>query len=467
VSKSNRGDGGRGDKMPEFRPGTWLQGNGPESDIAICTRARLARNLQGFHFSPCLPDDEARELYDFIVQRLKQSGMPEQLHLLDLDNIDDLERTVLVERHLISRELAGSKRARGVATDTEEAVAIMINEEDHLRVQVFASGLQTEAVWRRAERLDDALIQRLPMAWSEEFGFLTSCPTNTGTGLRLSVMLHLPGLVWSDEIEKATNTAQKIHLAVRGLYGEGSRALGDFYQVSNQVTLGRDETQIQSDVFLAVGRIVQWEREVRQALLRGTARSRTLDRIYRAWAPSNGPRSSAARRPWVASPPCDSASKRTCCPDSRSPTSTAPCCSPNPGTCSVSRANGSSPTNGTSAGPTCCAKCSAAAADGWFRALVTTPDPVAGPDSRSHVQKIVQPEAIWAPGTTLPTLARWQGPGIRQGSRKKKPRKRWRAGSSTGVNPIPLTSDLRTETATVTGVHPRCSIASPTAPRRS
>ncbi|MCC7065129.1 MAG: protein arginine kinase [Planctomycetes bacterium] len=282
MSKSNRGDGGRGDKMPEFRPGTWLQGNGPESDIAICTRARLARNLQGFHFSPCLPDDEARELYDFIVQRLKQSGMPEQLHLLDLDNIDDLERTVLVERHLISRELAGSTRARGVATDTEEAVAIMINEEDHLRVQVFASGLQTEAVWRRAERLDDALIQRLPMAWSEEFGFLTSCPTNTGTGLRLSVMLHLPGLVWSDEIEKATNTAQKIHLAVRGLYGEGSRALGDFYQVSNQVTLGRDETQIQSDVFLAVGRIVQWEREVRQALLRGTARSRTLDRIYRA-----------------------------------------------------------------------------------------------------------------------------------------------------------------------------------------
>jgi protein arginine kinase len=120
------------------------------------------------------------------------------------------------------------------------------------------------------------------MAWSEEFGFLTSCPTNTGTGLRLSVMLHLPGLVWSEEVERATNVAQKIHLAVRGLYGEGSRALGDFYQVSNQVTLGRDERQIQGDVFLAVGRMVQWEREVRDALLRGAARTRTLDRVHRA-----------------------------------------------------------------------------------------------------------------------------------------------------------------------------------------
>lgn len=272
----------RGDKQPEFRPGAWLQATGPECDIAICTRARLARNLQGFHFSPCQPEPEARELFDFVTSRLKQSGLPEQLQVTDLDSVDELERTVLVERHLISRELAGSKRARGVAVDLEESVAIMVNEEDHLRVQVFASGLQTAEVWQRTERLDDALMQRLPLAWSEEFGFLTSCPTNTGTGLRLSVMLHLPGLVWSEEIDKATNTAQKIHLAVRGLYGEGSRALGDFYQVSNQVTLGRDEQQIQSDVHLAVGRIVQWEREVRQALLRGAARPRTLDRIHRA-----------------------------------------------------------------------------------------------------------------------------------------------------------------------------------------
>lgn len=272
----------RGDKPPEFRPGTWLQGSGPESDIAICTRVRLARNLRGFQFSTCLAEAESRQLYDLVVARLRQGGLPEALSIVDLGPIDELERTVLVERHLISRELAASKRPTGVAVDAAESVAIMINEEDHLRLQVFAPGLQTEAAWRRAERMDDALIQRLPLAWSEEFGFLTACPTNTGTGLRLSVMLHLPGLVWSEEIDKATNTAQKIHLAVRGLYGEGSRALGDFYQVSNQVTLGRDENQIQNDVLLAVGRIVQWEREVRGALLRGSARVRTLDRVQRA-----------------------------------------------------------------------------------------------------------------------------------------------------------------------------------------
>lgn len=274
--------GRRGDKPPEFRPGAWLLGTGPEHDIAICTRARLARNLQGFRFSPCLDEAEARDLYGTIVSRLQKPGLPDALAIVDLESIDELERSVLVERHLISRELAAKSRASGVAVDPDESVAVMINEEDHLRVQVFAPGLQTEEVWRRTERLDNALIQRLPMAWSEEFGFLTSCPTNTGTGLRLSVMLHLPGLVWSEEIDKATNVAQKIHLAVRGLYGEGSRALGDFYQVSNQVTLGRDESQIQSDVFLAVGRIVQWEREVREALLRGSARTRTLDRIHRA-----------------------------------------------------------------------------------------------------------------------------------------------------------------------------------------
>lgn len=272
----------RGDKPPEFRAGAWLSGTGPEHDIAICTRARLARNLQGFPFAPRLQEAEGRELYDLVTSQLRQPGLPEQLAIVDLETVDELERTVLVERHLISRELASSKRPSGVAFDTGESVAIMINEEDHLRVQVFAPGLECEAVWKRAERLDDALLQRLPMAWSEEFGFLTACPTNTGTGLRLSVMMHLPGLVWSEEIDKATNVAQKIHLAVRGLYGEGSRALGDFYQVSNQITLGRDEAQIQADVFLAVSRIVQWEREVRGALLRGSARTRTLDRVYRA-----------------------------------------------------------------------------------------------------------------------------------------------------------------------------------------
>lgn len=267
---------------PPFRHGAWLLGTGAERDIAICTRVRLARNLRGFAFAPCLSEQASGEVFDLIVDRLSRPEFPEKLAVLDCNSIDELDRSVLMERHLISRELAGSKRRSGVAIDEDESVAVMINEEDHLRVQVFAPGCEPEATWNRAERLDNALIERLPIAWSEEFGFLTSCPTNTGTGLRLSVMLHLPGLVWSEQIGKATQTAQKIHLAVRGLHGEGSRAHGDFYQVSNQITLGRDERTILADVQLAVGRLVQWEREVRDALLRGAARVRTMDRVHRA-----------------------------------------------------------------------------------------------------------------------------------------------------------------------------------------
>jgi protein arginine kinase len=266
----------------DFRAGAWLAGSGQQSDIALCTRVRLARNVQGYHFSPRLADHEAKELRDFVVVRLLQAGLPEQFSIIDLDAIDELERSVLVERHLISRELAASRRPRAVAVDADESVAIMLNEEDHLRMQVFQSGLELASAFARAERLDDALIQRVPIAFSEEFGFLTACPTNAGTGLRLSVMLHLPGMVWSEDIDRATNVAQKIHMAVRGLYGEGSRALGDFYQVSNQVTLGHDERQILGDVQLAVSRLVKWEREVREALLRGAARVKTLDRIHRA-----------------------------------------------------------------------------------------------------------------------------------------------------------------------------------------
>jgi protein arginine kinase len=274
----NRGGGSHTD----FRGGEWLGGHGPEADIAICTRVRLARNLRGYAFSPRMGTEEAAEVTRKATSVLTRADMPEQLSAIDLGSLDELDRTILVERHLISRDLATSKRPRSVTVNEGESVAVMVNEEDHLRMQVFASGLQPMAAWRRAEALDEAVMEHLPLSWSEEFGFLTSCPTNTGTGLRLSVMVHLPGLVWSDEIEKATNTAQKIHLAVRGLYGEGSRALGDFYQVSNQVTLGHSEPQILSDVERAVTRILKWEREVRAALLRGPARNRTLDRVHRA-----------------------------------------------------------------------------------------------------------------------------------------------------------------------------------------
>ncbi len=274
------------DEPESFRLGEWLQGTGPDSDIAVCTRVRLARNVKEFRFAPKLEQRESEDLNSFLLKQFQDlrldEKLDEKLTVLDVNSLDELERQLLMERHLISRDHATAQRPRSVAINENESIAVMINEEDHIRAQVFQSGFQLEAAFARAERLDEAIMQRVPLAFSEEFGFLTSCPTNAGTGLRVSVMLHLPGLVWADEMEKATDTAQKIHLAVRGLYGEGSRALGGFYQVSNQVTLGRSEQQILDDVSKAVGRLVEWERGVRQALLHGESEIRTLDRIHRA-----------------------------------------------------------------------------------------------------------------------------------------------------------------------------------------
>ena len=264
-----------------FDVGAWLQGEGDDSDIAICTRVRFARNVKGFRFSTCMTHEEALELTQYLERQLTQADFVEKLDVRDVGALEDLDRRLLLERHLISRELASADRPRFVAINGNESVSVMVNEEDHIRAQIFQSGHSIASAYRRAEDFDSSLMRRVPIAFSEEFGFLTACPTNTGTGLRVSVMLHLPGLVWADEIDKATHAAQKTNMAVRGLYGEGSRATGDFYQVSNQITLGRTEDEIVSDVRALVESLVASERKVREALLVGDPRQRTLDRIFR------------------------------------------------------------------------------------------------------------------------------------------------------------------------------------------
>jgi protein arginine kinase len=266
----------------EVDVGAWLEGEGEDADIAICTRVRFARNVKGFRFSTCMTHEEASELTQYMRRQLTQPDFVEKLDVRDVGALEDLERRLLLERHLISRELAGADRPRLVAINDSESVSVMVNEEDHIRAQVFVSGHRIDQAYRHAEELDGAIMRRVPIAFPDEFGFLTACPTNTGTGLRVSVMLHLPGLVWADEIEKATHAAQKTNMAVRGLYGEGSRATGDFYQVSNQITLGRSEAEIVSDVHALVRSLVASERKVRDALLRGEPRVRTLDRIFRS-----------------------------------------------------------------------------------------------------------------------------------------------------------------------------------------
>ena len=212
--------------------GEWLRGTGPESDIVISSRIRLARNLAAFPFTNRASAYQKAEIEALLRERIAKLELDPRLDYLNVPSLSTLDRQFLVERQLISRELAAAEGPRGVALAPRETVSLMVNEEDHLRLQVMRSGFALDEAWQDIDRVDDLLEQRVTYAFSEEFGYLTACPTNVGTGMRASVMLHLPALVLTKQIEKVFRRLQKINLAVRGLYGEGSRASGDFYQIS-------------------------------------------------------------------------------------------------------------------------------------------------------------------------------------------------------------------------------------------
>ncbi len=218
--------------------GEWLRGSGPESDIVISSRIRLARNLAHYPFISKASSADRHELLETLRGAVLEAPSDTEMAYVDVEELDELDRQFLVERQLISRELADSQGARAVAIDAQERVSLMMNEEDHLRIQVMHSGLDLAAAWERINRIDDRIEEKVTYAFNERFGYLTACPTNVGTGMRVSVMLHLPALVLTRQVEKLFRSLQKINLAVRGLYGEGSQPAGDFYQISNQVTLG-------------------------------------------------------------------------------------------------------------------------------------------------------------------------------------------------------------------------------------
>jgi protein arginine kinase len=202
---------------------------------------------------------------------------------LDMEELDDLDRQLLVERHLISRQHADGEGSRGVAVSMGETRALMINEEDHIRMQVLRSGLQLETLWEEMNDIDDALGSQLEFAFDNKLGYLTACPTNVGTGLRVSVMLHLPALKITGEIDKVLRAAKDLRLAVRGLFGEGTDAVGDFYQISNQITLGHSEEEIVAKFSTQIiPEIVEYEKLARRALEQ--ERSVQLDdKIWRAY----------------------------------------------------------------------------------------------------------------------------------------------------------------------------------------
>jgi len=262
--------------------GEWLRGVGPESDIVISSRVRLARNLAEFPFVTKATTADRAEIEKTLRGHMLGMQRAGELLYVNVDQLPGLDRQFLVERHLISREHAEADGARGVAIDVREQVSLMINEEDHLRIQVLHSGLDLQAAWEQIRQVDELIEAGVTYAFSEQFGYLTACPTNVGTGMRVSVMLHLPALVITRQLEKLFRSLQKINLAVRGLYGEGSQAMGDFYQISNQITLGRSEEDLVKQVGDVVPTIIDYERKAREFLVK-ESHENLHDRVSRAY----------------------------------------------------------------------------------------------------------------------------------------------------------------------------------------
>lgn len=261
----------------------WMKESGPNDDIVLSSRIRLARNLEDFVF-PVLSSLQDSEAVLNTVQAHVAKHTADELANLELVLMRDLEpiqKQVLVEKHLISPHLANESENGAVLLSPDESISIMINEEDHLRIQHLGSGLRLQEVLEKANRIDDLLEETLDYAFDEKRGYLTSCPTNVGTGMRASVMMHLPALVISQQLNRIVPAINQLGLVVRGIYGEGSEALGNLFQISNQITLGKSESDIVEDLQGVVLQLIEQERYARDMLLENS-RIQLEDRVYRS-----------------------------------------------------------------------------------------------------------------------------------------------------------------------------------------
>jgi protein arginine kinase len=259
----------------------WLDASGPDSDTVLSTRVRLARNLEAFPFTTRARDDELEAVMQRVAGAAQKVDLLHAAPFFRIPELSAMDRAFLVERHLASRDLVGDSRPRGIVVGPGEGLTMMINEEDHVRMQGILSGFQLEEAWHLVNRVDDDLDGLLEFAFSEDLGFLTSCPTNVGTGMRASVLVHLPSLVLTKKIRKVLSGATEVGLAVRGFYGEGTDVMGNFFQISNQVTLGEDEKKTLQSLERVARQILGYEEKARETLV-STARVQIEDKIYRA-----------------------------------------------------------------------------------------------------------------------------------------------------------------------------------------
>ncbi|MCD9026322.1 protein arginine kinase [Cohnella silvisoli] len=262
----------------------WMNGEGADSDVVLSSRVRIARNVRNLPFPMMADPTQSLTIMEQLLGvaesgRLNGLG---KIELIRLSDLTELEKLVLVEKHLISPSLANESRNGALILSPNEDISIMINEEDHLRIQCLCSGFQVREAWDLASKIDDIFEEQVDYAFDEKHGFLTSCPTNVGTGIRASVMMHLPALVMTGQINRILSAVTQVGLAVRGLYGEGSEATGNLFQVSNQITLGQSEQEIIENLFQVARQMIEHEKSARSKLIT-ESRPRVEDRIRRSY----------------------------------------------------------------------------------------------------------------------------------------------------------------------------------------
>lgn len=262
--------------------GEWLRGTGPNANIVMSSRIRLARNLSMGVFPNKSAKLELEKVFAAVEKSVGRIGLLKGATLFKMGDLDQVDRQLLVERHLMSHEHASNPEGKGLIVSTEEIVSVMVNEEDHLRIQVMRSGLNLTEAWDIINAIDDAFSKELSYAFLSNWGYLTACPTNTGTAMRGSVMMHLPALVMTKQINKVLAAISKLSFASRGFYGEGTQASGNFYQISNQVSMGHSEMDIIQNINGLIRQVIEQEEQARQALL---VQNRPMleDKICRSW----------------------------------------------------------------------------------------------------------------------------------------------------------------------------------------
>jgi protein arginine kinase len=263
-------------------PAKWLDGSGTESEIILSSRIRVARNLERTRFAHNASRDELAAVLEQTRSVAAEAPVFKDGRFFDMGNVSTLDRQFLAERHLVSREFLLNSANRGLMVSPSENLCLMINEEDHLRIQAFAPALELADARELADRLDTELSPQVEFAFSERFGYLTACPTNLGTGLRASVLIHLPGLVHGKEINRLLDSLRQLNHSIRGLYGEGTEVMGNFFQLSNSSTLGTPENVIINNLREMVIKVIGFERRAREMLFR-KARSLLEDKVWRAY----------------------------------------------------------------------------------------------------------------------------------------------------------------------------------------